>query len=138
MKSSSLIRWFLPCTTSSLIVSLVYGLLPRVLSVSTAANLMNWSQKRCSLEHISMPCTVSCLPACRVGLRQLWLRQLIATGRVSRRGHGRSSEDMASSLPCFLWLPGAQRGGGGEPGHSRTGVGQDLLLQSSGQSFTLS
>lgn len=74
-----------------------------------------------------MPCAVSCLPACRVGLRWLWLRQLIATGRVSRRGHGRSSGGHGLSYLVSCGCQALREVVEGEPDHSMTGVGQDSV-----------
>lgn len=74
-----------------------------------------------------MLCAASCLPACRVGLPWLWVRQLIATGRVSRRDHGHSSGGHSLSYLVFCGCQALREVVKGEPGHNRTGVGQDSV-----------
>ena len=96
--------------------------LPRVLIVSIAANLMNCPKNAVSVGAYQH--AVRCfLPAClSSGSAVALVEAAHSNWQSQQKGPWTQLRRTRPQLPCFLWLPGAQRGGGGG-----AGVGQDSV-----------
>lgn len=108
--------------------------LPRVLIVSIAANLMNCPKNAVSVGAYQH--AVRCfLPAClSSGSAVALVEAAHSNWQSQQKGPWTQLRRTRPQLPCFLWLPGAQRGGGGGAGpqHDRSWPGL-CCWQSSGQ-----